>query len=65
VLKINVAVDVPDVEVGANARGRAAQAHFDAANVITVIELQVTDLRRVYTTHEVVVFLLQLADGAR
>jgi len=57
-LEVDVAVDVPDVEVGANTRGRAAKSHFDAANVVAGIEFQVSNFRRIDSTHKVVVFLL-------
>jgi hypothetical protein len=58
VLEIDVPAHVPDVEIGAKSRRRAAKAYLDAPYVVRGIELEVADFSGVYALHEVVVFLL-------
>jgi hypothetical protein len=56
-------VDIPDIEVNTESRGRATQTHFDAADILPIVKLEVAHIIELDSKHEFVVLLLLLPNG--
>jgi hypothetical protein len=60
-----MAIDIPNVEVDAEAGGRAPQPYFYAAHILARFEFEVANVSHFDSAYEFIIFLLLFPHRAR